>query len=187
LKIPEILGGSSGIFIYLGDTILITSTRADQNLVLTRNLNGDTVSQFFLDGGNGGLLSVINIDPSGNYFLGTHRGGSYGVLKCSPTGNVLATWDSTVSRYMKFNVIFGMTTDFAGRVYIDDAGNSRILVFSNNGTFIGQLETFLNTKKWQGTDYDTSQHRALFINSAGDICLLESYIFSKLFIYRLPH
>jgi hypothetical protein len=156
------------------------------NLVMVRNLmNGDTVSQFSIDGSYGGLSSVLSIDYNGNYFLGAYNGG-YSYLKCGPTGTVLATWDSTVSKYMKFNVPQEIATDSAGRVYIDDAGNSRIMVFSNTGEYIGQCETFLNTQKWQGTSYNMAMDRSLFINANNDLCLLEGEVFSKIFIFHIP-
>jgi hypothetical protein len=158
------------------------------NYVMKRNLiNGDTISQFFIDGSYGSLSTTLSVDYTGNYFLGIYMSANnYPVLKCGPAGNVLATWDSTVSRYMRFNVIQEMATDSSNRVYIDDAGNSRIMVFSNTGEYLGQCETFLNTQKWQGTSYNTAMDRSLFINANNDLCLLEGEVFSKIFIFHIP-
>jgi hypothetical protein len=184
VAVPEILSSNS-IIIETGSTPQIIAS--GQNIVLTRNLNGDTVSQFSIDGSYGGVGFVFNIDHNGNYFLGAGKNGSYFILKCGPTGNVLATWDSTVSKYMKFNGgMEGIVTDTAGRVFVDDMGNSKIKVFGNDGVFLGQCETFLNTKKWLGTDYNYATDREFFLNANNDVCLLEGDIFSKLYIYHIP-
>jgi hypothetical protein len=184
VAIREILYSTDAI-IKTGSTPQITAVRG--NLVMVRNLmNGDTVSQFSIDGGSYGSLStLLSIDRNGNYFLGTSIN-SYCFLKCGPAGTVLATWDSTFSKYMKFNAPQGIATDSAGRFYIDDAGNSRIMIFSNTGEYLGQYETFLNTQKWQRTSYNMAIDRALFLNANNDLCLLEGDVFSKIYVYHVP-
>ncbi|MGA2507231.1 MAG: hypothetical protein ABSF80_07125 [Chitinispirillaceae bacterium] len=185
VAVPEIIYSANNIVIETGSTPQIIAS--GQNIVLMRNLNGDTVSRFSIDGSYGGVGFVFNIDHNGDYLLGGGKGSSYFILKCGPTGNVLATWDSTVSEYMKFNGgIEGIVTDTAGRVFVDDMGNSKIKVFGNDGVFLGQCETFLNTQKWQGTDQNYAIDQAFFLNANNDVCLLERDIFSKLYIYHIP-
>jgi hypothetical protein len=48
-----------------------------------------------------------------------------------------------------FNAPFGLATDTAGKLYVADLGNSRIVVFTPTGTFVKALSTTLGGQAYQ--------------------------------------
>lgn len=86
----------------------------------------------------------IAVDGAGNVFVADS--GNQRIQKFSSTGAYINQWGSYGSGNGQFNFptpigIIGMTVDSGGNVYVADAGNSRVQVFSSAGAFIAKFGT----------------------------------------------
>jgi hypothetical protein len=81
----------------------------------------------------------IAFDRDGNVYIADGMGNNNRIAKFNREGNWVAGWGQTGTGPGQFNKIMGIVTDSAGNVYVADAGNRRIQVFDNNGTFKSQI------------------------------------------------
>jgi len=62
------------------------------------------------------------------------------VVKYSKEGNYILEWGKPGDQPGEFNLPHGIAIDSKDRIYVADRSNSRIQVFSSNGTFISELK-----------------------------------------------
>lgn len=89
-----------------------------------------------------GLSHVLRLAfaPNGNFYV-TDR--SQRVAEVTRTGRVLRTWGRPGTGPGEFRLDSGaIAVGTDGRVYVSDAGNARVQVFTADGQFIRQIGTF---------------------------------------------
>ena len=85
---------------------------------------------------NGNDMRGFNVDSAGN-LLGTVPG-MFLAFVVSPDG-IVRTFGTRGSAPGKFNVVAGIASDDAGRLYVADTLKCAVLVFDKDGKFIGQF------------------------------------------------
>src|SRR5580704_4744994 len=73
-------------------------------------------------------------DAAGNIYVADGYGNAR-VAKFDKNGKFIKSWGSRGPGPGQFNSVRGLALDAQGNVYVADAGNKRIQVFDNNGTF----------------------------------------------------
>jgi hypothetical protein len=178
LSIPEMLSKTTCIL--TRDSLVIYAINRAEKTIVARNLSGDTLHSFTHDAASVNMNGIA-VDGNRNIFAADRSLDK--IYKFSPEGTLIHEWGAQGTGANQFGRIEGITLDPAGRLYVDDSENSRIAVFGNDGSLITKFESFVNTKKWQGTVNDNSEHLTVFVT--GDrFCLLEGNAFKKLFIYK---
>lgn len=84
----------------------------------------------------------IAIDSGGNVYVADS--GNQRIQKFSSSGTYITQWGSYGTGAGQFNFpvpigVIGMAVDSGGNVYVADAGNSRVQIFSSTGTYITQF------------------------------------------------
>jgi DNA-binding beta-propeller fold protein YncE len=74
----------------------------------------------------------IAVDKSGNVFVIISDGGIH-IRKFTNTGKFIRQWDPP-----PFTFLIGIAVDKSGNVFITDVQESRVLKFTNTGTFLGE-------------------------------------------------
>jgi sugar lactone lactonase YvrE len=87
----------------------------------------------------------IAVDSSGNVYVADS--GNQRIQKFSSAGVYITQWGSygTGAGQFSFPVpigVIGMAVDSGGNVYVADAGNSRVQIFSSTGTYITQFGSY---------------------------------------------
>jgi hypothetical protein len=77
-------------------------------------------------------------DAAGNSFISDGYNNSR-VVKIDKDGNWVKTWGERGAGQGQFNTPHTIATDAAGQVYVGDRANSRIQVFTGDGTFVRQF------------------------------------------------
>ena len=77
-------------------------------------------------------------DAAGNSFISDGYNNSR-VVKIDKDGNWVKTWGERGAGQGQFNTPHTIATDAAGQVYVGDRANSRIQVFTGDGTFVRQI------------------------------------------------
>lgn len=145
-------GGSSGLF-QDPDAIAIDSnddlyvTDWGNGRVQKFTSGGTYVTQWGLPGSGDAQFSGpagIAMDSAGNVYVADS--GNQQIQKFSSTGTYITEWGSYGSANGHFNFptpigVIGMAVDSGGNVYVADAGNSRVQVFSGTGTFLAKFGT----------------------------------------------
>ena len=103
----------------------------DGTIWLTDDLH-HTVRQFTPEGK---LLLTLG-DPD---TASTAHGGKPRVHKYDPRGRLLKSWGEPGTDPGCFNIPHNIATDAGGRVYVADRENSRVQIFDENGTYLGQF------------------------------------------------
>jgi len=92
-------------------------------------INGDTFNR----------PSDVTWDRAGNIYVADGFGPNNRIAKFTKDGNFVKTWGQTGSAQGQFNQIRGIASDANGNVYVADAGNKRIQVFTGDGAFKSQI------------------------------------------------
>jgi hypothetical protein len=107
-------------------------------------------------------------DKSGNIYVAdgvTMNGGNARVAKFDKDGHFIKSWGSRGSETGQFNSLRGIALDAQGNVYVADAGNKRIQVFSDDGTYKSSFTTV-------GTPYaiciTPGAHQYLYSSNSND-------------------
>ena len=74
-------------------------------------------------------------DRAGNIYVADGLGSNNRVAKFDKDGRFITHWGSTGSGQGQFNGVKAVAVDAQGNVYVADAGNKRIQVFDEQGTF----------------------------------------------------
>jgi DNA-binding beta-propeller fold protein YncE len=117
-------------------------------------------------------------DSAGNIYVADGYGNSR-IAKFDKNGKFVKSWGSRGREPGQFNTPHGIAIDAQGNVYVADAGNRRIEVFDNNGTFKSQ---FLNAGTPAALCMTSGSHQYLYssnsnpeedIDVAGEIYKME--------------
>jgi 6-bladed beta-propeller len=85
-------------------------------------------------------------DAQGNVFVADGRGTNARVAKFSKDGVFVKSWGQRGAEPGQFASVDSIAVDAQGNVYAADAGNKRIQVFDNNGTFKTEIKNVGNAQ-----------------------------------------
>jgi hypothetical protein len=109
--------------------------------------------------------SDVAWDRAGNIYVADGMGTNNRVAKYDKDGRFIRQWGSTGAGQGQFNGVKALAIDAQGNVYVADAGNKRIQVFDQDGTFkaeFGNIGSPLTMCMTRGaTQY-------LYVSHAGD-------------------
>jgi len=90
------------------------------------------------------MPSAVLVAPNGDIFVGDGHGpGSNArIVKFNSRGEYLMTWGSAGDRPHQFHTPHALAMDSAGRLFVGDRGNSRVLIFDQSGNFIDEWTQF---------------------------------------------
>jgi DNA-binding beta-propeller fold protein YncE len=83
--------------------------------------------------------SDVTWDRGGNIYVADGFGPNNRIAKFTKDGNFVKSWGQTGSAQGQFKGIRGIASDAAGNIYVADAGNNRIQVFSGDGAFKSEI------------------------------------------------
>lgn len=90
------------------------------------------------------MPSAVIVAPDGDIFVGDGHGpGSNArIVKYNSRGEYLMTWGSSGDGPHQFHTPHALAMDSAGRLFVGDRGNSRVLIFDQSGNFIDEWTQF---------------------------------------------
>jgi hypothetical protein len=113
-------------------------------------------------------------DAQGNIFVADGRGNAR-VAKFSKDGVFVKSWGQRGTAAGQFASVDSIAVDAQGNVYAADAGNARIQVFDNNGTFkseiknVGNAQAICLTPGANQVLYVSNSNPPTDLDSAGEI------------------
>ncbi len=103
-------------------------------------------------------------DAAGNIFVADGHGNAR-IAKFEPTGRFTSSWGQKGAEQGQFDTPHSIAVDAQGNVYVADAGNKRIQVFDNNGTFKSQIT---NIGSPQALCITRGTHQYIYSAHSGD-------------------
>ncbi len=90
------------------------------------------------------MPSAVLIAPNGDIFVGDGHGpGSNArIVKFNSRGDYLMTWGSSGESSNQFHTPHALAMDSAGRLFVGDRGNNRVLIFDQSGNFLDEWKQF---------------------------------------------
>jgi len=90
------------------------------------------------------MPSAVLVAPNGDIFVGDGHGpGSNArIVKFNSRGDYLMTWGSFGDGPHQFHTPHALAMDSAGRLFVGDRGNSRVLIFDQSGNFLDEWKQF---------------------------------------------
>lgn len=90
------------------------------------------------------MPSAVLIAPNGDIFVGDGHGpGSNArIVKFNSRGDYLMTWGSSGESPNQFHTPHALAMDSAGRLFVGDRGNKRVLIFDQSGNFLDEWKQF---------------------------------------------
>ncbi len=90
------------------------------------------------------MPSAVLVAPNGDIFVGDGHGpGSNArIVKFNSRGDYLMTWGSFGDGPHQFHTPHALAMDSAGRLFVGDRGNSRVLIFDQSGSFLDEWKQF---------------------------------------------
>ena len=90
------------------------------------------------------MPSAVLVAPNGDIFVGDGHGprSNARIVKFNSRGDFLMTWGSAGDGPNQFHTPHALAMDSAGRVFVGDRGNSRVLIFDQLGKFIDEWKQF---------------------------------------------
>lgn len=90
------------------------------------------------------MPSAVLVAPNGDIFVGDGHGpGSNArIVKFNSRGDYLMTWGSSGESPNQFHTPHALAMDSAGRLFVGDRGNNRVLIFDQSGNFLDEWEQF---------------------------------------------
>src|SRR6188768_405227 len=111
-------------------------------------------------------------DAQGNIFVADGRGNAR-VAKFSKDGVFVKSWGQRGSATGHFATVDSIAVDAQGNVYAADAGNGRVQVFDNNGTFKTEIKNVGNAQAIcitpSGNMYVSNSNPPTDLDTAGEI------------------
>jgi DNA-binding beta-propeller fold protein YncE len=92
-------------------------------------INGDTFNR----------PADVTWDRAGNIYVADGFGPNNRIAKFTKEGDFVKTWGQTGSAQGQFNQIRGIASDANGNIYVADAGNKRIQIFTGEGAYKSQI------------------------------------------------
>jgi hypothetical protein len=114
-------------------------------------------------------------DAQGNVFVADGRGTNARVAKFSKDGVFVKSWGQRGAEPGQFASVDSIAVDAQGNVYAADAGNKRIQVFDNNGTFkteiknVGNAQAICITPGANQVMYVSNSNPPTDLDTAGEI------------------
>jgi len=149
-------------YVYVADTLnhRVQKLNSNGQFVTAWGSQGSGDEQFNLPAG-------IAVDCSGHVYVADAA--NYRIKKYTTSGQFLAAWGGPGSGPGQFDwipagasqFVVGMALDLAGNLYVTDAGNDRIQIFSSAGDFIAQ---------WTG---NFSAPSGIAIDASGDVLVVD--------------
>ncbi len=84
----------------------------------------------------------IAVSGDGTIFVAEGHGSGGRILKFDPAGRPLGQFGRPGSGPGEFNTPHALAIDAQGRLFVDDRGNNRIQLFTQDGTFIAEWKQF---------------------------------------------
>ncbi|MFT7207337.1 MAG: sugar lactone lactonase YvrE [Pseudohongiellaceae bacterium] len=90
------------------------------------------------------MPSAVLVAPNGDIFVGDGHGpGSNArIVKFNSRGEYLMTWGSFGEGPNQFHTPHALAMDSAGRLFVGDRGNNRVLIFDQSGSFLDEWTQF---------------------------------------------
>ncbi len=90
------------------------------------------------------MPSAVLVAPNGDIFVGDGHGPrpNARIVKFNSRGDFLMTWGSAGDGPNQFHTPHALAMDSAGRLFVGDRGNSRVLIFDQLGKFIDEWKQF---------------------------------------------
>ena len=90
------------------------------------------------------MPSAVLTAPNGDIFVGDGHGpGSNArIVKFNSRGDYLMTWGSSGESPNQFHTPHALAMDSAGRLFVGDRGNNRVLIFDQSGNFLDEWKQF---------------------------------------------
>ena len=90
------------------------------------------------------MPSAVLVAPNGDIFVGDGHGprSNARIVKFNSRGDFLMTWGSAGDGPNQFHTPHALAMDSAGRLFVGDRGNSRVLIFDQLGKFIDEWKQF---------------------------------------------
>ncbi|HAG71014.1 MAG TPA: hypothetical protein DCL66_02315 [Gammaproteobacteria bacterium] len=90
------------------------------------------------------MPSAVLVAPSGDIFVGDGHGPASNarIVKFNSRGHYLMTWGSSGEGRHQFHTPHALAMDSAGRLFVGDRGNSRVLIFDQSGKFLDEWKQF---------------------------------------------
>ena len=90
------------------------------------------------------MPSAVLVAPNGDIFVGDGHGprSNARIVKFNSRGDFLMTWGSAGDGPNQFHTPHALAMDSAGRLFVGDRGNSRVLIFDQIGKFIDEWKQF---------------------------------------------
>lgn len=157
-----------------GNRIYVADTGRDRVIVMdlsfgfVREIKGDGVAGSPCQSIS--KLRDVDADTSGNIYAATYEVNK--IVKFSSTGTCLTSWGSQGSTDGKFRTTYGVDLAFdpvrnEELVYVADALNNRVQVFTKNGTFVNKFGGF-GEPDVEGT-FTTMRRVAVAQDGSGDV------------------
>jgi hypothetical protein len=176
-----IVDASPGLVsIFLRDTVKIYSLNRGTQIVTVRDTTGATIETFPVTTTSYGSYALA-VDSSGTVLVADRDQRSVSLY--SAVGALSDTWNLSSTGAAQIASMKNVVFDARGHVFVDDAAAGDVKIFNRNGQFIGGFESFLNTKIWQGTVNDNTDHVSMVLNPDGTLGILEGNVYNALFLY----
>jgi sugar lactone lactonase YvrE len=90
------------------------------------------------------MPSAVLVAPNGDIFVGDGHGPASNarIVKYNSRGHYLMTWGSPGEGPNQFHTPHALAMDSAGRLFVGDRGNKRILIFDQSGNFLDEWKQF---------------------------------------------
>jgi len=90
------------------------------------------------------MPSAVLVAPGGDIFVGDGHGPASNarIVKFNSRGEYLMTWGSSGEGRHQIHTPHALAMDSAGRLFIGDRGNNRVLIFDQSGKFIDEWKQF---------------------------------------------
>lgn len=90
------------------------------------------------------MPSAVLIAPNGDIFVGDGHGPASNarIVKFNSRGDYLMTWGSSGEGRHQFHTPHALAMDSAGRLFVGDRGNNRVLIFDQSGNFLDEWKQF---------------------------------------------
>jgi len=90
------------------------------------------------------MPSAVVVAPNGDIFVGDGHGPASNarIVKFTSRGDFLMTWGSAGEGPNQFHTPHALAMDSAGRLFVGDRGNKRVLIFDQSGNFLDEWKQF---------------------------------------------
>jgi sugar lactone lactonase YvrE len=90
------------------------------------------------------MPSAVFIAPNGDIFVGDGHGprSNARIVKFNSRGDYLMTWGSSGESPNQFHTPHALAMDSAGRLFVGDRGNDRVLIFDQSGNILEEWKQF---------------------------------------------